>query len=381
MSMVTGKWLTEPATQEVFDLIESSGHVGYFVGGCVRNALLNTPVTDIDITSAATPDMVVQAATSKGLKVIPTGIDHGTVTVISGGIAHEITTFRRDVETDGRHAEVAFSSSMQEDAERRDFTMNALYADRHGAVTDPVGGLPDLAARRFRFIGDADARIAEDYLRILRFFRFHAWYGDAALGLDADALAACAAGADGLDGLSAERIGAEMTKLLAAADPAPAVAAMAQAGILARVMPGADAKALAILVHLEAGCPAAMTRRAACLGGEPLKDRWRLPKTDAARIELLREFMGTSTGLGEIAYRHDADTARDAALLRSAMFEQALPPNMTSEIAEAAGATCPVTAADLMPDLKGRALGEKLKELEARWIASGFTLRKSDLLG
>lgn len=381
MTMITGDWLLAPATQAVFDAVETTGHQGYFVGGCLRNALLGTPVSDIDMATAATPDAVSAAAENAGLKVVPTGIEHGTVTVVSGGVPHEITTFRRDVETDGRHADVAFSTSMEDDAARRDFTMNALYADRNGAVTDPVGGLPDLDARRVRFIGDAEARIAEDYLRILRFFRFHAWYGDVSQGLDADGLAACAAAADGLEQLSAERIGAEMTKLLNAPDPSPAIAAMAQAGILARVMPGADAKALPILVHIEDGQDPNMARRAACLGGEGLKEQWRLSNAVAAEIALLRDLIGADTGLAEIAYRHGANTARDVALLRGALFEQPLPDAMQREIAAGAGAVFPVKAADLMPEFDGPALGAKLKELETRWIASGFVLTKAELLG
>jgi poly(A) polymerase len=380
MTMITGEWLTLPATQAVFDVLEATGHQGYFVGGCVRNALLNAPVADIDITSAATPDAVSSAAKDAGLKVIPTGIDHGTVTVISGGIPHEITTYRRDIETDGRHAEVAFSSSMKEDAARRDFTINALYADRHGVVSDPMGGLPDLEARRFKFIGDADARIAEDYLRILRFFRFHAWYGDPALGLDVDALAACAAGADGLEGLSAERVGAEMKKLLRAPDPAPAVATMAQSGILARVMTGADTKALPILVHLEADREPNLARRVTCLGGQNLKEQWRLSNSEASEIDLLRDLIGASAGLAEVAYRHGAGTAWDAALLRGALFEQPLEVGTDAKIDAGVQAVFPVKAADLMPKFEGPALGARLKELETRWIDEGFTPSKSELL-
>ena len=379
MTVVSGDWLTEAATQVVFDALEAAGHTGYFVGGCVRNALLDAPVADVDITTAATPDLVSAAATAAGLKVVPTGIDHGTVTVVSDGIPHEITTFRRDVETDGRHAQVAFSTSLEEDAARRDFTMNALYADRHGEVTDPVGGLPDLKARRLRFIGDADARIAEDYLRILRFFRFHAWYGDVEQGLDADGLAACAAGADGLGQLSAERIGSEMKKLLRAPDPSPSVAAMAHAGILARVMPGANAEALPILVHLEAGQAPRLARRVACLGGEDLKELWRLSKAEAKETSLLRNLIGEDTGLAEIAYRHGADSALDVALLRGALFEQPLSNQTQDSIAKGAEAKFPVKAADLTK-YEGPELGAKLKELEASWIASGFALTKAELL-
>ena len=149
-------------------------HPALIVGGAVRNALLGEPVEDMDIATALRPERVLELAAAAGLKVVPTGIEHGTVTVVAAGEGFEVTTFRRDVETDGRRAVVEFSDRLEEDAARRDFTMNALYAGADGAVIDPVGGLDDLAARRLRFVGDPDQRIAEDYLRILRFFRFHA---------------------------------------------------------------------------------------------------------------------------------------------------------------------------------------------------------------
>ena len=241
------QWLTRPETQALCAALEGAGYHALFVGGCVRDGIIGRAVTDIDIATDARPEQVMQITKAAGMKPIPTGIDHGTVTVVSGGIPHEVTTFRRDVETDGRRARVAFSKRVEEDALRRDFTMNALYADARGAVLDPLGtGLADLRARRVRFIGDPHDRIAEDYLRILRFFRFHAHYADRLGGLDPDGLAACAEMADGLAQLSRERVGAEMVKLLAAPDPGQSVAAMVQAGVLARVLPGADASRLSV---------------------------------------------------------------------------------------------------------------------------------------
>ena len=224
---VSGAWLSDARTQQVLGLLADDGHTACAVGGCVRNALLGAPVTDVDIATSARPDRVMALAEGAALRAVPTGLAHGTVTVVAGGQGFEVTTLRRDVATDGRHARIAFSDRVADDAARRDFTMNALYARADGTVLDPLGGLDDLRARRVRFVGDPDNRIAEDYLRILRFFRFHAQYG--ANGPDAEGLAACAAGADGLARLSAERVTAELRKLLAAPDPAPAVAAMAQA--------------------------------------------------------------------------------------------------------------------------------------------------------
>ncbi|MEP0940770.1 MAG: CCA tRNA nucleotidyltransferase, partial [Rhizobiaceae bacterium] len=238
-------FLSDPPAQNLCAALEAAGFRALFVGGCVRNALLQRPASDIDIATDATPDQVIEVAVQSRFRAVPTGIAHGTVTVVVEGTAFEVTTFRRDVETDGRRAVVAFSKDVAEDALRRDFTMNAIYADRSGAIVDPLDGMPDLRAGRVRFIADADQRIREDYMRTLRFFRFHAYYAAPDEGWDADALAGIAANLDGLETLSAERVGGEMIKLLTAPDPAPALAVMAQTGVLGQVLPGADATLIA----------------------------------------------------------------------------------------------------------------------------------------
>jgi poly(A) polymerase len=324
----------------------------------------------------------MQLATDAGLKPVPTGIDHGTVTVVSEGKPHEVTTFREDVDTFGRHAQVAFGTDLHADARRRDFTMNALYARPDGTVIDPLGGIDDLIARRVRFIGDGATRIKEDYLRILRFFRFHACYGDAGAGLDPDALAACAAHLDGLAGLSRERVGAEMRKLLAAPDPAPAVAAMQRAGVLSAILPGADARPLAPLIHLESEtntAPSAL-RRLAALGGEDTPGRLRLSRTEARRLTLLRDGASSAMPPAEIGYRYGATDGMDMLLLRAALLDTPLDPIASDILERGANAKFPVKPADLMPDYTGPALGQKLQELEDRWIASGFTLSREELL-
>ncbi|MEL7398267.1 MAG: CCA tRNA nucleotidyltransferase, partial [Pseudomonadota bacterium] len=245
--------------------------------------------------------------------------------------------------------------------------------------------LEDLHARRVRFIEDAAIRICEDYLRILRFFRFHAWFGDPVADLDADGLAACAELADGMSRLSKERIGAETTKLLAATDPAPSVAAMRTAGVLARVLPGADDRLLAPLVHFEAqsegDLPPAYLRRLAVLGGEDVADNLRLSKTDARRLDLLREEMGKMTSAKELGYRHGAALGLDVFLLRATMSNMPPSDKDLQDLAAGAKAVFPVKAADLMPDYEGPALGQKLTDLETTWIASGFALTARELLG
>ncbi len=372
-------WVQDADAQAVCAALTEAGYRALFVGGCVRNALLGEPVSDYDIATDATPERVTNLAEKAGLKVVPTGMDHGTVTVVSGGKPHEVTTFRRDVETDGRHAVVAFSTDVAEDAARRDFTMNALYATAAGEVIDPLGGLPDLMARRVRFVGDAAQRIAEDYLRVLRFFRFHAWYGDAAEGIDAEGLAACAAAVDGLAGLSRERVGAELRKLVSAPDPAPAVASMARAGVLGAVLPGADDRALALLVHLEAGRVPRWKARLAVLGGN--SDDLRLSRAEARDVAALREAAGSVHSAAGLGYLLGADLGADAVLVRAALMEQALPDAWQPEVARGAAAVMPVTAADLMDQVQGPALGARLREIENRWLAADLRAGRESLLG
>ena len=366
---VSGDWLRSDAAARVFRLLRDGGHAALAVGGCVRDDLLGVPVRDVDISTDARPERVVALAEAAGVKAVPTGIEHGTVTLVVGGAPYEVTTFRRDVETDGRRAVVAFSDRVEEDAARRDLTMNALYAEADGRVVDPLGGLPDLRARHVRFIGDPQARIREDYLRIMRFFRFTAWHGDPALGLDADGLAACAALADGLDGLSRERVGHEMRRLLAATDPAPVVAAMGASGVLARVLPGADAASLARLVHMEAGRAPDWLRRLAALGGDA--SGLRLSRAEDKTLDALRTADGPPFGLG---YALGAERGSDALLTRAASVGADPAPEELAAVAAGAGARFPLQARDLMPALSGPALGEALGRARAAWIDSRGTL-------
>ncbi len=380
---VGGAWLEHAGTQAALAMLDRAGHAALLVGGCVRNALMGQEVDDIDIATDAPPERVLELARAAGLHGVPTGIEHGTVTVVAEGQAHEITTFRRDVETFGRHATVAYATTAGEDAHRRDFTVNALYARADGQVLDPLGsGLADLAARRIRFIDDAEDRIREDYLRILRFFRFTAWYGDPALGPEPEGLAACAALSGGIETLSRERVGAEMRKLLAAPDPSPAVGSMAQAGVLAATLPGAGHEALARLVHFEPGLGLSPepVRRLAALTPPDAAELLRLSRSDARRLEALLAAARSTAGPGELGYRLGDGGGRDALALRAAFTELAPPVDAAAAVARGAGARFPVSAADLMPAYEGPALGARLRELEARWIASGFAASRDELL-
>jgi poly(A) polymerase len=377
---ISGDWISHAGTQALCAALTAAGYRALFVGGCVRNALMARAVADIDIATDALPEIVTNIAETAGFRVVPTGIEHGTVTVIAQGVAHEVTTFRRDIATDGRHATVAFATDIAQDAARRDFTMNALYAQADGSVIDPLGGLADLQARHLRFVGEASARIREDYLRILRFFRFYAIYGDPSQGIDAEGLAACAENLEGLADLSRERVGAEMRKLLAAADPAPAIASMAQAGVLAQILPGASPRALAPLVHLEAGLPPDWQARLAVIGGETLTEALRLSKAETVTIMRIRDEIGSTATPAALGWKFGAQVAQAVVLARAAVLEAPLPSGWQSEIARGAGAALPVTAADLMPALQGPDLGKRLREIEARWLASDLYLGKAALL-
>jgi poly(A) polymerase len=275
-------WLRAPHAAAVLDALQAAGGEGRFVGGCVRNALLGSPVDDLDMATALTPPEVIAALGRAGIRVVPTGVEHGTVTAVLDHRPIEVTTLRRDVETDGRRALVAFTTDWAEDAARRDFRLNALYADRTGQVFDPVGGgVEDARAGRIVFVGDPEVRIREDYLRILRFFRFRAWYGH---GLpDAAALEACGRLAEGLRTLSAERVGKELLKLLAAPDPREAVELMVRSGVLQRLLPPAlNLARLWGLVRLEGSLgarPDPLLRLAALLPSDPPCDPRRVSRS------------------------------------------------------------------------------------------------------
>src|SRR5216684_8183850 len=228
-------WMDEPPVQALLAALARGGIAARFVGGCVRNTVLERPVDDIDIAVDKPPETVMRALEAADLRVVPTGLKHGTVTAIVKGRPFELTTLRRDVLTDGRRAVVAFTDDWRADAGRRDFTFNALYADPDGTIWDPFDGRGDLLAGRVRFIGDPDQRIAEDHLRILRFFRFYAWFGKPPL--DSAGFDACRRNAGSLSSLSAERVAKELLRLLAAPAPADALEAMAEAGALDHWLP------------------------------------------------------------------------------------------------------------------------------------------------
>ena len=274
-------FLADPALAAVLDALPEAR----MVGGAVRDVLCGKPVADIDLATPQRPDAVIAALAARRIRAVPTGIAHGTITAVADGRGFEVTTLRRDVSTDGRHAVVAFTDDWRADAARRDFTINALSLTRAGEVFDYFGGIADLRAGRVRFVGDPATRIAEDYLRILRFFRFFARYASGPP--DADALAATRAGVPGLARLSAERVWAELSRILATPDPRGAIRLMADLGVLAAVLPeGANPAELARLVG--AGAPDdPLLRLAALLTGDAAAVADRLKLSTADRTQLL----------------------------------------------------------------------------------------------
>ncbi len=345
------------------------------VGGAVRDALAGLPVADIDLATPARPDQVLDALGRAGLRAIPTGIEHGTVTALVDGRGYEITTLRRDVATDGRHAVVAFTADWRADAARRDFTLNALSMDRTGAVFDYFGGIEDLRAGRVRFVGEPARRIAEDYLRILRFFRFYARY--ARTPPDAEAIGAIQAGLPGLSRLSPERIWGELRRVLAVPDPRPAVALMASLGVLHAVLPeGADPEALARLVGAGAP-PDPLLRLAALSTGNPdaVADRLRLSNAERERLHALRAAPVPRPGHGDAELRRMlADTPADVLIDRTWLTgEGAYWAALRARLATIPRPVFPLSGRDALAlgIAPGPCVGAALRSVRRWWLAGG----------
>jgi poly(A) polymerase len=387
-------WMTAPETVAVFDALEAAGGAdcARFVGGCVRNTLVGRPVDDLDIATTLTPERVTAALKAAGLNAVPTGVEHGTVTAVCGGKPFEITTLRRDVATDGRRAVVAFTTDWAEDAQRRDFTLNALYARRDGSLLDPTGhGVADARAGRIIFVGEAEQRVREDYLRILRFFRFFAWFGSGPA--DAAALAACETLRGELRTLSAERVSKELLKLLAAPDPRGAVALMARTGVLGEIVSGpVDLDRFNGVVAIEEDQlfeVDSVLRLAALLpddqvGALKFAERMRLPNAERDRIAAalaptpaFKSWMSPRE-IRRTLYRLGAQAFRDRAKLAWARARRtATTPQWRGMIALGEGWSAPafpLTGEDVIAAgvPKGPLVGQVLREVEDWWIDHDF---------
>ncbi|RWD38980.1 CCA tRNA nucleotidyltransferase [Mesorhizobium sp.] len=401
-------WLGEKHLQRLLAALADGGEEARVAGGAVRNALIGQPVADVDIATTTVPDETIRRAEAAGFKAVPTGIEHGTITIVAGGKPFEVTTLRADIETDGRRAKVSFGRDWKADAERRDFTINALYAEADGTIVDLVGGVADIEARRLRFIGDPEARIREDYLRILRFFRFFAWYGDGRP--DAEGLKACARLKEGLGQLSVERVWSELKKLLSAPDPSRALLWMRQASVLTSVLPESEKWGIDAIQ--------ALTRAEKDLGWtpDPLLRLEAIVPPDAARLKTLAERLRFSVSdagrLRQWALTAPVEPKTTEAELAKRLYRgdhQGLVDRLRLSLASARGRAVedndallkaggfsrllafagkwkkpdfPLKGADLttLGASPGPKLGATLKNLENEWVESGFALDRGALL-
>ena len=390
-------WLKDGPVARLLSLLDRDGEEARVVGGAVRNALLGLPVAEVDVATTALPDEVMRRVTAAGRKAVPTGIEHGTVTIIIEHQPIEVTTLRQDVETFGRKARVAFGRDWRADAERRDFTINALFASADGTVHDYVGGLADIAARKVHFIGDAQRRIEEDYLRILRFFRFHAFFGE---GLpDAAGLLACIRARGGLAILSRERVRIEMLKLLLAPHAAPTLAVMSEAGLLGAVLSGVPLLAsFENVAKIEAACDMApdAVRRLGALGvlvtedAERLAQRLRLANAEMDRLLALEMWWRVAPLAGEQAarallYRLGAQAFTDQVLVAWARSPAGVADAAWRELASLpqrwTAPVFPLKAADFIRRgiAQGPTLGAALRAAETAWIAADFPAERAAL--
>ncbi|GGA70895.1 cytidine(C)-cytidine(C)-adenosine (A)]-adding enzyme [Nitratireductor aestuarii] len=408
MKRIDAAWLKDESLQKLLAVLSTDGEEARVAGGAVRNALLSQDVADVDVATTTVPDETIRRAKAAGFKVVPTGYEHGTVTVIAAGKPFEVTTLRADVETDGRHAVVQFGRDWNEDAARRDFTINAIYAKADGTIVDLVEGVRDIETGTLRFIGDAEKRIKEDYLRILRFFRFFAWYGRGRP--DAEGIKACARLKDGMRKLSAERVWAELKKLLSASDPSRALLWMRQTGVLTTILPESEKWGIDTIHGLVEAERALhweldpMLRLASMLPPDAermreLGKRLRLSLREAERLELWAETPMPSHGLSEGEFRktlylNDVQgltwrlklaivtertrvTEDAAALEKLAGYQRLLKQSQAWERPQ-----FPVSGKDLLAIgfEPGMEVGKTLSRLEQKWVESGFALSKEALL-
>jgi tRNA nucleotidyltransferase/poly(A) polymerase len=390
LPLAEAAWLRTPALVRVLDMLNRGGEEARVVGGAARNALMGLPLNDIDIATTALPEEVVRRAETAGVRAVPTGIDHGTVTLVADGMPFEVTTLRQDVETFGRKAKVAFGRDWQADAERRDFTMNALSITPDGVIHDYVGGLADLEARRVRFIGDPAQRIAEDYLRILRFFRFQASYAQSPP--DAAGLHACIMARDGLRSLSRERVRAELMKLMTARFAVETVAVMAETGFMTLLLGGVPLTAsFASMVSAEAaaGAPPDAVRRLGALAvlvaedADRLREKLRLFNAEYDMLVSMADRWWRlspscdDASLRRVLYRIGPDRYRDRVLVAQSRSRHGAGPawqRLATLPARWTAPRFPLKAADFMTRgvPKGPALGAAMRAAEEAWIAAEF---------
>lgn len=384
--MQTTDILKRESLQYIMGALVDAGYQAYLVGGCVRDVLMGLPMADIDISTSATPDEVYEVFTGTRALLHPTGVDHGTWTVVYKGDAYEVTSFRKDVATDGRRATVTYADTMEEDAQRRDFTMNAMYMDASGKVYDPTGeGMQDIIRRQVRFIGDADERCKEDYLRILRLFRFHAKYGKGPL--DADAFHASQRNSSGLEKVSGERIWSELKKLLSLHDPVDSLLEMERTGVLEQVLPQhAHISGITNVVIVERilGLSPGWGRRYVALTGYYCAEiPFPCTNLDTKHVQSLVTHWKAGATPAVAAYRAQSErVATDCVVLYHASLGTTPPPVWYAEVTMGLSVVLPVTAKDFMDAgvRPGMELGVLLGEAKRQFIRGGFKGTKEQIL-
>ena len=376
------KWLRNPSAQKLSKLYKSFGYQVLFVGGCVRNTILKMPVTDIDLATDAQPEEIIKIAKENNIRFVPTGLAHGTITLIIDNKNYQITTFRTDFDHDGRYAKVEFTESLLLDASRRDLTINALYCNHVGEVIDPLNGLDDIKKQKIKFIGNPNERIKEDNLRILRFFRFQAIYGNKNLEIDPLALEACHNHKSKLAALSKERITSELRKILSAPNPLEVIIKMNETGVLNELFQNVSIDSLEAYLKTEEKFKININwlGRLLSLQVTQEEERLKLTRCEFKFLKQTKSAVENQINVLEFSYYNGVENGKIYSILQNFRHNIILSKNLLNQINSLATKKFPITAKDLMPEIRGKKLGEALRSLEDQWIKSNFTLSKKDLL-
>ena len=376
------KWLRNPSAQKLSKLYKSFGYQVLFVGGCVRNTILKMPVTDIDLATDAQPEEIIKIAKENNIRFVPTGLAHGTITLIIDNKNYQITTFRTDFDHDGRYAKVEFTESLLLDASRRDLTINALYCNHVGEVIDPLNGLDDIKKQKIKFIGNPNERIKEDNLRILRFFRFQAIYGNKNLEIDSIALEACHNHKSKLAALSKERITSELRKILSAPNPLEVIIKMNETGVLNELFQKVSIDSLEAYLKTEEKFKININwlGRLLSLQVTQEEESLKLTRCEFKFLKQTKSAIENQIHVLEFSYYNGVENGKIYSILQNFRHNIILSKNLLNQINSLATKKFPITAKDLMPEIRGKKLGEALRSLEDRWIKSNFTLSKKDLL-
>ena len=376
------KWLRNPSAQKLSKLYKNFGYQVLFVGGCVRNTILKMPVTDIDLATDAQPEEIIKIAKENNIRFVPTGLAHGTITLIIDNTNYQITTFRTDFDHDGRYAKVEFTESLLLDASRRDLTINALYCNHVGEVIDPLNGLDDIKKQKIKFIGNPNERIKEDNLRILRFFRFQAIYGNKNLEIDSIALEACHNHKSKLAALSKERITSELRKILSAPNPLEVIIKMNETGVLNELFQNVSIDSLEAYLKTEEKFKININwlGRLLSLQVTQEEESLKLTRCEFKFLKQTKSAIENQIHVLEFSYYNGVENGKIYSILQNFRHNIILSKNLLNQINSLATKKFPITAKDLMPEISGKKLGEALRSLEDRWIKSNFTLSKKELL-